>query len=81
MQIGRKEIVYQTNGEGILYKNLFGTHLIGPLLIRNPEILRIIVKKICKNKDENYSYKEIEYPDEQNGYKLVLGELEARQYQ
>ena len=64
--------------EGIIYKNLMGTHLIGPLLIRNPEVLRMIIEKICKSKDENFKYKKIQYEDEQNGYELVLKELEGR---
>ena len=64
--------------EGIIYKNLMGTHLIGPLLIRNPEILKMIIEKICEAKDENFEYKEIEYVDEQKGYELVLKELQER---
>lgn len=64
--------------EGIMYKNLIGTHLIGPLLERNPEILQLMVERIGKNKDENFEYKKIEYPEEENGYKLVLSELENR---
>lgn len=64
--------------EGIVYKNLMGTHLIGPLLIRNPEILKVIIEKICTAKDENFKYKEIEYEDEQKGYELVLKELQER---
>lgn len=64
--------------EGLIYKNLIGTHLIGPLLIRNPEILRVIIEKICKQKDENFKIKEIEYEEEQKGYELVLKELEQR---
>lgn len=64
--------------EGIIYKNLMGTHLIGPLLIRNPEILKVIIEKICTAKDENFKYKEIEYEDEQKGYELVLKELQGR---
>ena len=64
--------------DGIIYKNLLGTHLIGPLLIRNPEILKMTIEKICKAKDENFKYKEIEYEDEKKGYELVLKELEER---
>lgn len=64
--------------EGIVYKNLMGTHVIGPLLIRNPEILKMTIEKICKAKDENFKYKEIQYEDEQKGYELVLKELEQR---
>lgn len=64
--------------EGILYKNLFGTHLIGPILVRNPEFLKLIIQKICTNKDETFSYKDTRFLDEQKGYELVLSELEAR---
>ena len=64
--------------DGIIYNNLMGTHLIGPLLIRNPEILKMTIEKICKAKDENFKYKEIEYEDEQKGYELVLKELQDR---
>lgn len=65
--------------EGIKYKNVIGTHLIGPLLIRNPEILEIIVKEICNKKDDKFEYKEIKYVDEQKAYELVLTELENRE--
>ena len=67
---------YDFKNDGITYKNVIGTHLIGPLLIRNPEILGYIIKKICENKETEY--KEIEYKEENEGYKLVLEELEKR---
>ena len=68
----------ESKQEGIIYKNLIGTHLIGPILERNPEILQLIIEKIGKNKDEKFEYKQIEYIEEENGYKLVLQELENR---
>ena len=64
--------------EGIVYKNLLGTHLIGPLLERNPAVMEYVVEKIGKNKDENFEYKVIDYKEENDGYKLVLQELENR---
>lgn len=64
--------------EGILYKNTIGTHLIGPLLVRNPEVLEFIINKICMQKDENFEYKQLEYVDERKAYELVLTELENR---
>ena len=66
--------------EGIIYKNLIGTHLIGPLLIRNPELLKLVIERICKQKDSEFKYKNILYEDEEKGYELVLKELEARKY-
>ncbi len=67
---------YDFKNDGITYKNVIGTHLIGPLLIRNPEILEYIIKKICANKETEY--KEIEYKEENEGYELVLNELTNR---
>lgn len=64
--------------EGIKYKNVYGTHISGPILVRNPEFLKIIVETICKNKNKNFKVKEVEYKNEEEGYKLVLQELENR---
>lgn len=64
--------------EGIKYKNLYGTHVSGPILVRNPELLKTIVETICKNRNSNFKCKEIEYTNEKEGYELVLKELENR---
>ena len=45
--------------EGIIYKHFIGTYLIGPLLVRNPELLKLIVKKLIKEKDSKYRLKKI----------------------
>lgn len=39
---------YEGNGDGIHYKNVYGTHIIGPLLIRNPYFTDYLLDKICK---------------------------------
>lgn len=62
--------------EGIKYKNLYGTHISGPLLVRNPEILDKFVKILCKKQKKEY--KNIDYKNEEEGYKFTLGELEKR---
>ena len=64
--------------EGIKYKNLYGTHVSGPILVRNPEFLKHIVETICKNRNKNFKCKELEYLNEKEGYELVLKELEKR---
>lgn len=64
--------------EGIKYKNVYGTHVSGPILVRNPEFLKYLVETICKKRNSNFKYKEIDYRNEEEGYKLVLGELENR---
>lgn len=64
--------------EGIKYKNLYGTHVSGPILVRNPEFLKLIVETICKKSKKGFKYQEIEYKNEVEGYELVLSELENR---
>ena len=46
------------NKEGIIKNNFYGTYLLGPLLIRNPYLLKYIVKKVLENK--GLEYKEVE---------------------
>ena len=64
--------------EGVKYKNFFGTHISGPVLVRNPEFLQKIVIEIGKINKNNFKYNKIEYKNEENGYKLVLNELMKR---
>ena len=54
-----KNINNTDENEGIIYKNFIGTYLIGPLLVRNPELLKLIVKQIIKEKDSEYRLKKI----------------------
>lgn len=65
--------------EGIKYKNLYGTHVSGPILVRNPEILNEFVKIISQK--QKIKYKNIDYKNEDEGYNLVLKELEKRKEQ
>ena len=46
-----------TLGEGILIKNFFGTYMLGPILVRNPELLMYFTKKIIDSKYDNFEYK------------------------
>lgn len=43
--------------EGIYYKHFYGTYLIGPILVRNPKLLKKITKEFIHHKDPNYSIK------------------------
>lgn len=64
--------------EGVKYKNFYGTHVSGPILVRNPEVLEMIIRTICLKKDKNIVYKRKEYKNEKDGYELVLNELKNR---
>lgn len=39
--------------DGIHEKNFFGTYVIGPLLVRNPEFLKYIIRKLISSKEDN----------------------------
>lgn len=47
--------------EGIHYNNFFGTYLIGPILVRNPQFLRKFAIDIILEKNSNYRYKEFDF--------------------
>lgn len=58
----------QTKGQlnflenGYTYKNFYGTYLVGPLLVRNPDLLRYFVKKITNKDDKiNLRFEEAAY--------------------
>ena len=59
--------------EGIVYKNFFGTHLTGPMLIKNPFFLQELASKLC-GKEMNGEY--LNY--EKAGYEITLRELSKR---
>lgn len=40
--------------EGLKYKNVYATHIIGPLLIRNPYFTDYLLKELCKIKNIKY---------------------------
>lgn len=64
--------------EGAYKNNLYATYVIGPILVRNPHVLKIFVEKIIHSKDAGFEIKDIDYKNEQEGYELVLKELSAR---
>ena len=65
----------EANGktEGIVYHNFYGTHLTGPMLIKNPYFLQDLARKLCgKEMDGEY----LNY--EKAGYEITLRELSKR---
>lgn len=64
--------------EGVKYKNFFGTYVSGPVLVRNPEFLKVLILGICEMKDKNFKCKINTYQNEEDGYLLVLSELMKR---
>lgn len=61
--------------EGYRINNAFGSHIIGPVLVKNPNFMKIIVKTIMQDKK---AYKDISYPLEEEAYQITLKELKLR---
>lgn len=63
------------NFEGFSINNAYATHIIGPILVKNPNFLKVIIDSIIP---ENFIIKNIEYPFEEKSYCITLGELSKR---
>ena len=69
----RYEGLVDNDYEGYRYKNLFGTHIIGPVLVKNPNFMAYIVSLFVEGK-----MKEVSYPYEEGAYETTLSELKKR---
>lgn len=58
--------------EGINYKNFYATYLLGPILIRNPELLKYIVTKLILEKNKNFKVKKFDLKLEENAYNTYI---------
>ena len=58
--------------EGFLYNNFYATFIIGPILIRNPEFLKYIIKKLIKTKDINFKFKRFNLKLEEQAYQEFI---------
>lgn len=56
------------NKEGINFKNFYGTYLIGPILVRNPELLEFVCKNLVLNKNDNFKFKKFNFNLEKKAY-------------
>lgn len=56
------------NKDGFQFKNFYGTYLIGPILIRNPEFLKYLIKKIVTNKNKSFKLKKFDLTLENKAY-------------
>lgn len=59
--------------EGYRYNNLFGTHIIGPVLVKNPNFMRLIMKLLLAK-----DYHDIRYDHEEKAYETNLNGLGKR---
>lgn len=61
-----------TKAEGIKINNFYGTYLIGPLLVRNPEFLEHLCNKLIFSKDAKFNFKPYNLDFEYNAHKEFI---------
>lgn len=66
-----------TQEEGLLYRSLLGTHLIGPLLVKNPALMEWMVNRIGE-RQEGFSYRPKRYEYEEKAYLATYTALRER---
>lgn len=62
--------------EGFVYKNLYGTHVIGPLLVKNPAFMKRVMTILLEKKGK--TLKPVSYPYEEKSYQVTLNALSGR---
>lgn len=58
----------QEQKEGFFYKNVMGTYIIGPILVRNPEFLKYVVKKLILLHNKKFKWKKIDLSLQKKAY-------------
>ena len=64
--------------EGYTKENFFGTYLTGPLLVKNPPFLHMLLSKMVPDEPKLKDPKFILDPEAQAGYEITLRELTKR---
>lgn len=62
------EYEHKVTNEGIKYNNFYGTYVLGPILVRNPELLKYFVCELVRAKDENFNFKDFELKINEEAY-------------
>lgn len=52
--------------------SFYGTYIVGPILVRNPDLCSLFVHKLIDSKDENFEYKDEDYEFEKEAYKKAV---------
>jgi len=58
--------------EGVHKNNFYGTYLIGPILVRNPELLKYIIKELVTNKNKDFKFKRFNLTLENKAYQEFM---------
>ena len=58
--------------------NFIGTYLIGPLLVRNPDICKLLVSELIKSKDKDFEFKDGNYDLDYKAYAKEIKSINKR---
>lgn len=58
--------------EGVHKNHFYGTYLIGPILVRNPELLKYMVKELITSKKEDFKFKRFNLTLENKAYQEFM---------
>lgn len=61
-----------STNEGIIYNNFIGTYLIGPILVRNPELLKYVTKQLVNYKKKSFKFKKFDLNLEQKAHEEYI---------
>lgn len=68
----------ECSNDGYRINNLIGTHIIGPILVKNPKLMKYIVENLIKVNNPDFVYKDINYIYEEDSYNVTLNALKQR---
>jgi len=64
--------------EGYVHGNVFGTHITGPVLVKNPDFLDLITRRLFQQKGWTCPEPLAPLPHQREAYEITLRELKAR---
>lgn len=64
--------------EGYVQGNLFATHITGPVLVKNPDFVDLLLRRICEAKGLPLPQRLPVLPHEREAYEMTRKELSAR---
>lgn len=58
--------------EGITYNHFYGSYTIGPILVRNPDFLKYIIKQLVISKQKDFKWKAFHFTLENKAYQNFI---------
>lgn len=68
----------KTIQEGIVKNHFYGTYLVGPILIRNPELLKYFVKQLILEFDSKFQFKPFHLTLENKAYQTFMEKYQLK---